>query len=346
MKKASTLSTIFTIPALLCTLIRNVKRQQKFLQQELGPQLDDAMKNNDGSLDKDDIKKITHYYGLAVPCILGEALCVLRGKAMTNQERLALTYQGAMTGLFDDFFDKEKMTDEAVKAFMETPEQISGNNKRQQLFLQFYKKALQYTHNRQLMLQYLRKVYDAQIESKKQAVGGMLPQDEIKRITVDKGGMSVLFYRSVLHNQLSKEEENALYKMGGLMQFGNDIFDIYKDCRQHIDTLMTTAKKVNDVRIIFRDMMETSFASVYQTPYPRKNIKEFLRLFSMSLCARCFVCLDQLENKEIRSGGIFTPYQYGRNDLVCDMDKGRNKWRSVLYFIKSRGSKKKFFTGA
>lgn len=334
-KKSSLLSNAFSTPGILFTLIRNVRRQQKFLQQELGPQLDEAMQNNDGSLDKDDIKKITHYYGLAVPCILGEALCVLRGKAMTHQERLALTYQGAMTGLFDDFFDKEKMTNDAVKAFMETPELISGNNKRQQLFLQFYKKALQYSHNPPLMLHYLRKVHDAQVESKKQAVQGMLSEDEIKRITVEKGGMSVLFYCSVLFNQISKEQEDALYQMGGLMQFGNDIFDIYKDCLQHIDTLMTTAKKVNDVRKQFREMMESSFASVYQTQYPRKNIKKFFRLFSMSLCARCFVCLDQLERKEKQSGDIFTPYQYNRQDLVCDMDKGKNKWKSITYLIKT-----------
>lgn len=334
-KKSSLLSNAFSTPGILFTLIRNVRRQQKFLQQELGPQLDEAMQNNDGSLDKDDIKKITHYYGLAVPCILGEALCVLRGKAMTHQERLALTYLGAMTGLFDDFFDKEKMTNDAVKAFMETPELISGNNKRQQLFLQFYKKALQYSHNPPLMLHYLRKVHDAQIKSKKQAFPGMLSQDEIKHITIDKGGMSVLFYRSVLINQITKEEENALYQMGGLMQFGNDIFDIYKDCLQHIDTLMTTAKKVNDVRKQFREMMESSFASVYQTNYTRKNIKKFHRLFSMSLCARCFVCLDQLERKEKQSGDIFTPYQYNRQDLVCDMDKGKNKWKSITYLIKT-----------
>lgn len=334
-KKSSLLSCAFSTPGILFTLIRNVKRQQKFLQKELGQHLDEAMQNNDGSLDKDDIKKITQYYGLAVPCILGEALCILRGKVMTHQERLALTYQGAMTGLFDDFFDKEKMTDDTVKAFMETPELIKGNNKRQKLFLEFYKKALQYSHNPELMLHYLRKVHDAQIESKKQADREMLSKDEIKRITIDKGGMSVLFYRSVLFNQISKEEEDTLYQMGGLMQFGNDIFDIYKDCLSHIDTLMTTAKKVNDIRIQFREMMESSFASVYQTQYAHKNIRKFHRLFSMSLCARCFVCLDQLEKKEKQSGNIFTPYQYNRQELVCDMDKGKNKWRSITYFIKT-----------
>src|SRR5678815_6153777 len=135
-----------------------------------------------------------------------------------------------MTGLFDDFFDKEKMQDESVKAFMEKPSEQAGQNTRQRLFLQFYKKALQHAHQPELVLHYLRKVYDAQIESKGQAIPGSLSTDELKRITIEKGGVSVLFYRSVLSNSLTREEENALYCMGGLMQFGNDIFDIYKDC--------------------------------------------------------------------------------------------------------------------
>ncbi|MBI5858812.1 MAG: hypothetical protein HZB42_14365 [Sphingobacteriales bacterium] len=331
-KKPNLFLNALLTPGILFTLIRNVKRQQKFLQKELGPQLAGAMKNNDSSLDNDDIKKITHYYGLAVPCILGEALCVLRGSKMTLQERLALTYQGAMTGLFDDFFDKEMMTDDAVKNFMESPEQIKAASARQQLFLDFYKKALQYSHNPELTLHYLRKVYDAQIESKKQALPGALSPEQIKNITIDKGGMSVLFYRAVLANPISNEEETALYQMGGLMQFGNDIFDLYKDCLQHIDTLMTTAKKTDEVRAMFGQMMKSSYNSVYKTRYARKNIKKFLRLFSMSLCARCFVCLDQLEKKEMQTG-TFTPYQYNRQDLVCDMDKSRNKWKSVHYFM-------------
>ena len=121
--------------------------------------------------------------------------------------------------------------------------------------------------------------------------------------------------------------------MGGLMQFGNDIFDIYKDCQHKIDTLITTASKVKDVRVAFKEMMKSSFATVYSTRHTPKNIRKFLRLFSMSLCARCFVFLDQLEKKE-KQTGQFTPYGYARKDLVCDMEKIKNKWRTIRSYIK------------
>ena len=145
--------------------------------------------------------------------------------------------------------------------------------------------------------------------------------------------MSVLFYRSVLDNSISPQEEMALYVMGGLMQFGNDIFDIYKDCQQRIDTLITTAGKVEETRQEFSQMMGNSFSTVYETSYHPKNIRKFLRLFSMCLCARCFVFLDQLEAKEKTSNNKFTPFSYGREDLICDMDKARNKFRTISHFI-------------
>jgi len=65
-----------------------------------------AFKNdNDGSLTSQDLKKITSYYGLGVPGILGELFCVLRGKPMTKDERFCLTFLGGISGMLDDLFD-------------------------------------------------------------------------------------------------------------------------------------------------------------------------------------------------------------------------------------------------
>ena len=321
-------------PHIVFNLLKNVKKQKLFLLKNIQPQLEAAKNTNDGSLDATDFKKITDYYGLSVPAILGEAICVLRGSEMSLKERFALTNQGAMTGLFDDFFDKHNMTDEKLKIFMEKPEALSGESSAEKLFLEFYKNAIASAESPELMINYLRKVYQAQIDSKKQASSG-LTEKEILDITLNKGGVSVLFYRSVMSYPLAQKEEEALYKIGGLMQFGNDIFDVYKDNLHKIHTPMTTAKKVNDIRNQFRFVMNDSFNSFYQTGYSQKNIKSFLRLIYMSLCSRCFVCLDQLERNEISTNGLFSPNLYTRKDLICDMDTVSNKWKTISYFIKN-----------
>jgi hypothetical protein len=327
------LGNLFRAPGYVATLVGNVKKQEKFIRDHIEPDLIIARQENDGSLDDSDFKKITSYYGLAVPAILGESLAVLRNQDLTQKERFALTYLGAITGLFDDFFDKFYVDDERIKLLIEEPGKLAGENSAQKLFLHFYKKALENIPDRALVLHYFREVYFAQVESKKQAAPG-LTRDEIFDITIKKGGVSVLFYRAALSHPFLDHEEKALFETGGLMQFGNDVYDIYKDRNAQIETLLTTTKKVDEVRQLFKQQMETSFSAVLSTPYALKDKRKFLRLLSLYLCSRCFVFFDQLEAREKQSGNEFRPAEYSREDLVCDMEKTGNKWKTIRYFLR------------
>ena len=146
--------------------------------------------------------------------------------------------------------------------------------------------------------------------------------------------MSVLFYRASMSHSFMEGEEEALNEMGGLMQFGNDIFDIYKDRISNIQTILTTAKKIEIVRQLFTNQMNKSFALTEQLSYKAKDKKKYLSLVTMSLCSRCFVCLDQLKMNEKATNLVFMPEKYTREQLVCDMDKRRNKIKTISYFLR------------
>src|SRR5262249_46837254 len=150
---------------------------KRFLQIVLKPSMVEALDNNDGSMDETDLKKINQYYGLAIPAILGEALCLLRGTAMTSKERESLTYQGALTVLVDNFFDKPDTPGDSIQQFMENPTSIVGKTSSERLFLELYRKAAQFPHL-DSMSTWLHKVYLAQIESKKQLKAGV-SKDEL-----------------------------------------------------------------------------------------------------------------------------------------------------------------------
>jgi hypothetical protein len=139
-----------------------------------------------------------------------------------------------------------------------------------------------------------------------------------------------------MEHPMRVNEEDALYRMGGLMQFGNDIFDVHKDAPQGIRTLVTVSSRVSEVRERFCKMESHAFKSMYDTGYEQTQIRRFLRMVSLSLGARCQVCLDQYETLEKKNGGIFEPALHSRNELVCDLDKARNKWRSVQYFWRQK----------
>jgi hypothetical protein len=333
MKKARRIKNILHCPRLLFAVIKNINRQKKFIEKNISPLLDDALKMADACIDINDQKKITGYYGLAVPAVLGEAFCALRGKSMTGKERHASTCQGGLTGLGDDFFDKQRLSDEAVKELVENPQQFTVNSASEKLFLHFYTTVLVNAPNPVLMQAHLLRVYYAQLLSKKQARPG-LSYEEIKDITLRKGAESLIFYRTVFIEPVTDAEQRMLWCFGGLMQLSNDIFDVYPDQQNGINTLLTTAKNISDIRQFFISLMQMGYTAAYATKYPRHNVKKFIDIISISIFSRCLVCLDQLERNEKRSGGIFTPGKYKRKDLICDMDTALNKWRSLKYHIK------------
>ncbi|MBS1744207.1 MAG: class 1 isoprenoid biosynthesis enzyme [Bacteroidetes bacterium] len=311
-------------------VLKYISLQKDFLTKNVQPVLQSAISQNDGSLDEADLKKITQYYGLAVPAILGEAFCRLHNKKMSDTERLAATAQGAMTGLFDDFFDKQYLSDEAIEDFL-TPGNTSIKKSNEQLFDYFYKNALQHVPDKNRMRDALREVYHAQVESKKQT-NASISTGEIEHITFYKGGASLLFYRSAFLPFPSTKEIKLVYHLGGLMQLSNDIFDVYKDRENGIKTLVTETKHIRELRSCFKTKLAAAGNEAWQCGLPRKNVQQFLSILSLGIFSRVMVCLDQLESNEKFTEHEFSVHQYSRKQLVCDMDTMRNKIRSAGYF--------------
>jgi len=320
-------------PFALYNILAGLRRQKKFLQTHIQPHINKALAVNDGSISREDLKKINQYYGLAVPAILGEGFALLNGQGLSSQERLATTCQGAITGLGDDFFDNNKFSEAALKDFLENPHHFKANNAANELFLHFYTNSLSQSADADKTLKRLKAVYQAQLQSMAQA-NRVLDTDSILEISMLKGGCSLLFYRSAFKHPVDSNEEEALFLMGGLMQISNDVFDVYKDSNAGIQTLMSTCKKVDYLRNLYKDLLKKAYVAIYKTNYNKKNIKQFINLVSIAVFSRCFVCFDQLEKAADSSGGIFTPADYTRKQLICDMDTAANKWASILYHIK------------
>lgn len=328
------LNNYWQFPGTLFSLLKNLAVQKKFLQKNIYPLLQNARKDNDQSLDENDFRKITRYYGLAVPAILGEAFCALREYKMTTMERWASTCQGAMTGLFDDFYDKDYMDDESIKnkiSFQAAPVTNGSNEK---LFDTFYSMALSNVPVKKITQQTLIDVYNAQVESKNQT-DAALTLEAIKEITFKKGGTSLVFYRSAFSPDATVNEAKFLYNIGGLMQLANDIFDVYKDREGGIRTLITEAKSISQIRSLFSTILDENYTEAYTLDYKPRNVKKFLSILSIGIFSRCYVCLDHLEKNELNSENKFIVQQYSRQQLICDMDTKKNMLRSAAYHLKT-----------
>lgn len=328
MGNRSTWLKAITLPAAISSVLKQLATQKKFLREHIDPLSAQALAVNDGSLGENDINKINQYYGMAVPAILGEAFCALRGKAMSDEERWASTCQGSMTGLFDDFFDKDYLQDELIEKMISANDPDQNKRSNQKLFDVFYRQALKYVPGEKLMKESLKEVYKAQVESKKQ-VRGNLSTRELTDVTFYKGGTSLLFYRTAFSPAATGEESKLIYGLGGLMQLANDIFDVFKDREANIQTLVTATKQIAPIRELFSNGLSKYYKDAMSLGLPKKNIHRFMDILSIGIFSRCFVCLYQLEQNEKLTGNEFLVTKYSRQQLICDMDKRSNLLRSA-----------------
>ncbi|MDA3944738.1 MAG: hypothetical protein PF694_14490 [Bacteroidetes bacterium] len=252
---------------------------------------------------------------------------------MSEKERYAITYLGALTGLFDDFFDDHKISQEHILEMINNPDEQIAQNSNQKLFIKFCQVALENAEDANQVKSTAYNVYNAQVVSHKQKFSDT-SVDEIKQITIDKGGLSLLFYRAVFEDEIQKNEQKMIYYLGGVGQLENDIFDIYKDYKNGIRTLATLTNKINNLRKTYTSLMEETFKLVHQTHFSPKNKRKFLRFISLIIC-RGFVCLDFLEKNELRTNNEFLLDQYQKKDLICDMAKPSNTIKLFNYYSKT-----------
>lgn len=321
----------YRLPGTIRDMLHNIRYQKTFLQKKLQPVINDSLQSNDGSIDQVDIDKINHYYGLAVPAVLGEAFCRLKGKEMSEQERWTSTCQGAMTGLFDDFFDKDYLADTAI-ASMISDENLPYKRSNEKLFRFFFINALKHIEEQKIMQDALAEVYNAQVRSKKQK-NGSLNTDELLNICYYKGGSSLIFYSTVFFPNATAKELKAFYDLGALMQLANDIFDVFKDRETGIQTIVTDANHIADVRKILQEHLLVAYENCFELHYSKRQVQQFLDVLTLGIFSRSFVCLHQLEKNERLTGNKFVVEKYSRKQLICDMDKKTNMIRSAKSFV-------------
>lgn len=321
------LENIIKIPILFFFILRSYYRQKKFIEKTILKDIEEITIGKDQSLNEKDFRKIKTYYGIAVP-IIGEMYCLLRGTKLSNSERESLTYLGSSTGLFDDFFDEKDTAEKHIRDLITQPAEALCRNSHEQLFVRFYRKVLSKT-NSTIIKAYSLKVFDAQILSKKQTDPHISPE-EIRFITKEKGGHSILFYRTALTNDISDSEEDMLHKVGFLGQLENDLFDLYKDYQEGVFTLATTEKSMINLRSEYISLLNEVFKLIEKTNFRKQDKKNFSRFIAVIAC-RGLVCLDQLIKLEEK--GLFEVSKHNRKDLICDMGKIKNIIPWINYYL-------------
>ncbi|WP_156152324.1 hypothetical protein [Flammeovirga sp. OC4] len=308
-----------------------VLHQKFFIKRHLIPQLKPFFENSDHTLTATDYKKITRYYGLIVPAILGELICFLRKEKMTFEERKYSTYQCSLTGLVDDFFDIQEYTLDEVRQMVSFEKPPINSSEKLSEFL--HRESVHFYNTREGYLKSLDDVLCVQEDSRQQFHQGVLNKEQLLDLTIRKGGESFLYFIRLYLKKVTPQDDDFFYLLGGITQFSNDIFDLYEDLQENVDTLLTTSTSIKEVKNLYYSLIRQLFEKSTDTSF--QKIGSFLEFYSIGVFNRCVICLDQYESLQKSSpSGIFQPKLYSRSDLICDMEKPSNLIRSFTIDIK------------
>ena len=316
----------------------SISSNKKVIQKNIEKQLAGTNNINDESDYEHIIKEIKEQDAIIFSAVLAEAVCALYGGQITAEERLTISNLAAITIGTKNTFNQKVITQQNIAHLIYKPEEINSDDAREKHFLRMYNAALALApHPQQMKQQFYAFVYALQLSEQQNRPG--LSYEVINDITIRKGGSLALLYRSVFKHPFKNGEERMLYCVGGLMQLSNDIMRVYKDDKNGVHTLATTAVKIEELRFHFTALLQIAKETAYKSGYPKKHVRKFLGIIFFSIFSRCYVYLDRLKALEKGSKGNFTLRSYSKKDLEVNMNSMTNKLKLLRYYM--RWSQKK-----
>ena len=179
----------------------------------------------------------------------------------------------------------------------------------------------------------LQRVFQVEMDGRQIVPGaGVLTLEELETITAEKGGASVLLFRSVLDPELSTEEADALSRFGYLIQLCDDIFDLWQDAQAGIETLATYYAARNTPEFLadkFEAQVKAVEIAFRRPPYPAGQQETSLQvlLFLVSITRLCLNHYRRLKQQH----GVLPVHN--RTLMVVDMEKWPNLLRAMGYFL-------------
>ncbi len=310
---------------------REIKIQKQYNKLFLLPYLQQLETTYAGKFKEEQKQKILGYYGLFITSFLCSSYKRLQEKKLTEAERKRATLFGILTPVGDDLFDEDKLDIESIRAITFCPQNYTATTFSSQVAKAIQTFLLQDVPHKEAYLAAAQNVLAIQIETVKQTNPAVSAQ-ELEYITYTKGAVSVIIYHQCLNEVADEKMQEVLFLIGSLYQLGNDIFDLYKDVRDNIYTLVNTCGDYAAFRKSFLERIQLQNKKIMELPYTEKNKKEFCFVMN-TINARSVVALDQFVRMQTKAGKKLNWQQWQRKDMIVDMEKPRNflKWLYYAY---------------
>lgn len=311
------------------SVFKEIRIQKKYNKAFLLPYLHELETKYNGRFSDEQKKKITDYYGLFITSFLCSSYKRLYGKTLTAAERKRATLFGILTPVGDDLFDIDKLDHDSITKITFHPETFNATTFSAYIAKEIQTFLLNTVPHKEAYIKASKGVLDIQVQTIRQT-NPEISKKEIEKITYTKGAVSVIIYHQCLDDAADEQMLEALFLVGSLYQLGNDIFDLYKDVRDNIYTLINTCDDYIALKDKFVERVKLQNQKIMALPYAKKD-KETFCIIMNTINARSMVALDQFIKFQQRNGKPYW-WKLERKDMIVDMEKPSNflKW---FYYI-------------
>lgn len=304
-------------------------RQLAFINRFLKPLVNEHCKKIGYELNPSEKKKVLFYYPMYTILGCAEMYIALKGRRLTKEERKRLTLVAAMATLADDLIDEDNWSREQIFDFafnQPSEDGLPGNAK---LLIALNKDFYSTWKVSDKYINQLKIALDWQAISAKQ-LDPNITLDEIVHISREKNGHTSLMFATLIDENWTEKELEFIYQTAIVGQFTNDSFDMYFDTQNGIKTYFNTASSMQQVKDFFLDECRKLHSLVRQCSATKQDQENTIRRMSI-LHAFTLTAIDQLLETEARYGRPIDWKAVPRKDMVIDMAKNSNRWKTVKY---------------
>lgn len=309
--------TLYNLLWRLGSLYWQQQRLERYFNNNLPALLPPIIQQTYSSCSPKQVKRFIKYWQLAYTVICNNVY-QLTGHQLTAAEERRIILASVFAPLFDDLLDEGILSQDQITALIDAPEQHRPREATDTLVKEIYLELLQTVPDRNLFVQQLQATSWWQNESLKQR-SDTIGEEALYQITYNKSYFGILSFCTLLDHYPSREVEELLYPVAGLMQLTNDAFDVWKDIHDGVYTLPNLYRRFDHLQQLFLAEIASINSRLARLPYAYRGKRSF-SITSHSLHAMGWMSLEQLREVTANVGSVGELRSLSRKALVCDLD--------------------------
>ncbi|MGV3765527.1 MAG: hypothetical protein ACO1NW_05335 [Chitinophagaceae bacterium] len=296
-------------------LWRTMKRHESYfetrVQELLVPLLPEKNQLKPSSL-----VRIRKYWELSLHFICG-SFYERNGWKLIRREEENILRLSLLSPFYDDLFE-EGIDTERIKSLTADPHRFQPAHPKENIVCTLYCSILESLNDPFSFKSQFLQVFHWQQRSLQQK-DITVSEAALAEIMIEKSYHSFLLFYRLLERFPSTDELDLMRRVAGLLQFTNDVFDVYKDVQHNVCTIPNLYGDYSKLRKWLLKEVRLLNGQLAALSFPVKAKKKNAITFH-AMNAMCLLALEQLGRNTGGKADIAQLRTMHRKELVCDMD--------------------------